>query len=294
MARKSFFREPGMEECWGDRRKVKVRSRHGLLEHILDEEEKAIHLLFEVTPVEFLREDRPGWSLLTKGNMASVHSTFLQGQRHPRDGVKDTLLKTGNDNIGYSYLGTNYFTRRVSFDSLILGTKLFVYSEQSTKIDIEGCYENTYRGVSRASIKVAVPSMESKHGRYRFRVDNVPIGFGFGVWNNIDGNCYCGYSQNVFSFKNNVKAVCAHEVAALYAIAKYYKEYNNKSVANNLPFFHFSNSLVKAWNRLRRVRKGPEKRHLSTAERSLMIGDCIRANGEEFLEADGKYIDYDW
>lgn len=292
MQKKSYFAASGGRK-WGSEGIVEVNSRDSLLEALLSPDGKDICLKGSILPPRYHPLDNASKRLLCGAEPLLVEGSVIL----PRPAIEEALLSATKSSLAvYAFRRSDKTSTRIALDDVLFGAKLFAYSENLAKIEVnvyDSCKDAETKG---AKARVRVPSRAKRQSRHQFVVSNIPITESSRhLWRDINAGCPCEYKQNlILNFKTSDRFMCMHEIAALYAIASYYNEQKNRIVADALPFFYVSRELASIWKRLHRVRKGEKKGMLTKAELSLAVGDAIQQLKERAFKVSGKYKDYEW
>lgn len=313
MEKKRFFHEPGtLKEIIEGKSVIESKRDEGLARKIAGiTVNEAVIITENIIPEEFLDARRPSKKFYTYGSEARLSIPYskreaIEQKTMPQKAIREALSNLENKAYsGFTWLSLldERTHNKAFFDYVLEGAKLYAYSRLFEPVKISHVFETKGKAELGANFYAAVPSTEKKGG-YKFYLHDVPYNEHpdmHHLWTAIKGTCGCDYKQHYLNnFRHTLRngkaskrvenLFCMHEIAAYIAVASDCMKRENRLPSLMMPFPIPSEELVSYWNKLKRnvaIKRKRCREALNNAERSILLGDFIRAFGY-----DASFVDY--
>ena len=206
----------------------------------------------------------------------AAHGANVLGTRNANFG----LMNVG-ESLAYGWKPLRGKVKVVPFAEVLEGARLFSYSHSDTfgirPVDVERVYGQGLRGDDAF---VAVPSRTKNQGRYKFKVEHLPVkrknvglvSEAFDTDHKCDRKSF--YMNHKFGLKG-VELVCAHEVAAMMAVAEHFSPGNDGPLWYSplaIPSMDLVREYAKLVTKVLVEEEGKKARPFGLIERSFVVG----------------------
>jgi hypothetical protein len=310
MSKKQYFEERTLAEI----RKLnskRVYNGYGLVDKINGLTNDGLEIRVAILPGRFLFEDRKSSKTMKHGDSLKIHvpetiEEAVERKEKPTDLIRREIESMSLEKeeqlrlLGIHWYPPGYNDRRkrfLPFVSILEGEKIFAYSEEFAKMEIED-YASSKRVLREGGqFVVSVPSREEKGDRYKLRIQHVPIERSdetfSSTWNfksdfigKVPGfNFYNGLR---YTYLDDVESsdritIYPQEVAGQLAINQHCRLQGNNVPEEMTPILRlderFSDFYNKLLNNVYIVDTGNKERKLNMAEKSILLGRAIKVFG---------------
>lgn len=325
--RKSFFQERTEAQIRSLKPK-KFYLNRGLVKAISDlGSEESIEIRTRLLPGNFYSQSSPveaSRKFYKHGNLVQTVNPKSQKyayshDRKPVSAEDFSFMENMNEEdvnyVGYSFYpvqGNDKRKRAVPFVWLLEGARIFTYSEKLASIEVSP-YEKAERvEVEGASVVCTVPSREKKKGRYKIKLEHVPVVDSkerLAVVLSLKSDFYQEHKEfNIrYTYKDDressdIFTFYPQDIAAYIAVMKYFSEKDNFTPFCMNPFILPSRKEAEFYNRLCNnvivYDASGKDRKLHIAEKSILLGRFMNVFGYESStfkkERDVRLSDYLW